>query len=186
MFCSQKKSVHRLRVEQALSLVLTSPVPFGADVLAGLGCAVLCWSCPALAQAVREELCETWEKQEFLGLFAWILSLISARAPRACPSHDSCARQCPLWPRSWPLGCSHCLALGSSSWPGLASWPLWPPHPDLAMPPWASDPSLWPCVAVSAFGWLSPDLPNSSSLVLHCMLARALPLPVCSRLCLLL
>lgn len=107
------------------------------------------------------------------------LSLSSAHAPRACPRHDSGARQCPL---------TQILTYGLLtlpwSWVFLVTWTslmasVTGPHPHLAMPTWASDPPH-----LCGLVWLSQLLagchqtcPAHSLWVLLCSLGRALPLP---------
>lgn len=168
MFCSQKKSVQRLGVEQALSLVLTSTVSFGRGCYgtgqpqgtpggAGLEASTAGHSCTALAQALGEELCETWQKEGLLGLLAFLLSLSSAHVPRASPSHGSGAL---CEPDPHP-GAAPAALLFLTAWAGpvvlatvtglMLSWPCQPGS--LTVPP-----------HLCALGWLPPEPPSPSLL----------------------
>lgn len=90
--------------------------------------------------AQRQELCGAWKK----GGAPWSVCLGAGPKLSLCPQD---------LPKPWSL----CQAMH--------------PHPWAAhLPAWLPDLSLCPCVAIPAFGWLSPHLPSPSSLV------RALPL----------
>lgn len=106
MFCSQRKSLHRLRVEQALSLVLTSGISFGSDVLA-LGT-------PSTAGHSCTEAGAVW-------------SVEKGRAPwSVCLDADP---KLSLFPQSLPKPWSLCQAVHPH--PGAAHVPAWLPDSSL-------------------------------------------------------
>lgn len=108
MFCSQKKSVHSWELSRLCPWFLQ--VRFPLEAMSWPWAPQHCW-----AQLHRGKSCVEHGKREgLLGLFAWVLALSSACAPRTCPSHDSCARQCIL-----TRGCSP-----ASLAPWLISVPL--------------------------------------------------------------
>lgn len=92
MFCSQKKSVHSWELSRLCPWFLQ--VRFPLEAMSWPWAPQHCW-----AQLHRGKSCVEHGKREgLLGLFAWVLALSSACAPRTCPSHDPCARQCILTP----------------------------------------------------------------------------------------
>lgn len=185
MFCSQKKSLHRLRVEQALSLVLTGYISFGSwcqgpgqpprppwQGRAGL------YSRPALLGAAAQlwlrlskaELCESWEKEGPVGLVLGAVPKLSP-CPHGLPKPQLLCRAVTclteiltrgLRVLAWSqviLMTWACLVVTVTDLAAVSG-----PHPDLAMLTWLPDltsdlPDL--CGLV----WLTePVLPNSSSL----------------------